>query len=343
MGKKLVTQKDKQNDKLEFIGIIIGILGLIIAIIALFPAFKSEPEPVYIVTITPEIRGEAPINLTEKPISDETHVELTKSAPTETTIDPTKDDLTDESILTIPTPSSKITLLEDNEVYETIWHNNQSWSRKIPIVSVNGMLQQDLSGIWTRQFPSRDFLIEEKIQAVSDYVINNIIFRNIWIDNQEWTMTAPINDDQIRWELSSGWGISLLSPQQLPGTGDIQAVGDLSTGRILHRSIWRGNQGWSTTVSIINGNVNWEEAEWIGPVSLDALPGRGELQATSDAVLINSIRQTYWRDNEEWYRIVPIVNGKIQWGSNYTWYGPIMLEELVGENDLQAFSDTDLR
>lgn len=122
------------------------------------------------------------------------------------------------------------------------------------------------------------------------------------------------------------------------GSTDLNIAGASSSQ--LYESVWRNNQGWTRTVSVVNGAIQWGSAgAWSGPITLSGLPGSGDMQTQVNYRIGNGFIQAIWRSNQGWMRTVPIVNDVIQWGQAPAWGGPLSLSGLPGTGDLQTQGD----
>jgi len=104
----------------------------------------------------------------------------------------------------------------------------------------------------------------------------------------------------------------------LPGSGSIQAQSGFiySNGTKLKQAIWRGDQGFSIIVPVINGEPNWTSAgPWSAPIDISIFPGSGSIQAQSGFIFGNGTKlmQSFWRGDKGYWQIVPIVNGEADW------------------------------
>ena len=174
------------------------------------------------------------------------------------------------------------------------------------------------------------------MQSESNFIVGNILWQAYWRGNEGWSRTVPIVNNNIDWSSASGWA-GPIPIAALPGSGSMQSQGNFVMGNTLWQAFWRGNEGWSRTVPIVNGVVQWGSASgWSGPIPIAALPGSGSMQGQSNFVMGNTLWQAFWRGNEGWSRTVPIVNGVVQWGSASGWSGPIPIAALPGNGSFQA-------
>ena len=129
----------------------------------------------------------------------------------------------------------------------------------------------------------------------------------------------------------------------LPGSGSIQAQSGFifGNGTKLKQAIWRGDQGFSIIVPVINGEPNWTSAgPWSAPIDISIFPGSGSIQAQSGFIFGNGTKlmQSFWRGDKGYWRIVPIANGEPNWTSAGPWSAPIDISILPGSGSIQAQS-----
>lgn len=168
------------------------------------------------------------------------------------------------------------------------------------------------------------------------------LIQGFWRGNQGWSRTVPIVGGVIQWSSASAWS-GPIPLSALPGSGSIQSqTGFLSPDETeLIQGFWRGNQGWSRTVPVINDSVSWSNASaWSGPMSISALPGSGNIMAQASFLLPNSgkLLQRFWRGNQCYWRVVPVSNGKVDWSHASAWFGPISISTLPGSGDMQSLA-----
>ncbi|MCL4872301.1 MAG: hypothetical protein KJ063_25350, partial [Anaerolineae bacterium] len=161
----------------------------------------------------------------------------------------------------------------------------------------------------------------------------------IWRNNQGWTRMVPVVSGQPDWNNASAWS-GPTGTGTLPGSGNVEVLAGYVVGNTLHQALWRGNQGWSRTVPIVNGAVNWGGAStWSGPVAASTLPGSGTVQSLGGYRLGNTLYQSMWRGNQGWAREVPIVNNQPVWGSATAWSGPVDISNLPGAGTMNSQAD----
>ncbi|MCB0047707.1 MAG: hypothetical protein KDD92_19955 [Caldilineaceae bacterium] len=159
----------------------------------------------------------------------------------------------------------------------------------------------------------------------------------IWRGNNGWGRSVAVEmDGSIQWGIADNWDW-LGNTDSLPGSGTLQSQVNYRIGNNLVQGIWRGNQGWTRNVPIVNDVIQWNQAPgWSGPIGISGLPGSGDMQAHGDYAVGNTLVQGVWRNNQGWTRNVPIVNGSVQWNQAGNWGGPIGISGLPGSGDMQA-------
>lgn len=144
----------------------------------------------------------------------------------------------------------------------------------------------------------------------------------------------------IQWWNAGSWSAPL-SLSNLPGSGSVQSQTDFVTpdNTWLIQGIWRGDQGWSRNVPVVNGVIMWSSAgSWSGPITLSSLPGSGSVQAQNEFFLPNSNKlfQRFWRNNQCYWRVVPRSGSQVDWSNASAWYGPIPGSSVPGSGNVQA-------
>ncbi|MCL4872302.1 MAG: hypothetical protein KJ063_25355, partial [Anaerolineae bacterium] len=170
-------------------------------------------------------------------------------------------------------------------------------------------------------------------------ITGNRVEQAIWRNNQGWTRMVPVVNGQPDWNNASAWSGST-GTGTLPGSGNVEVLAGYVVGNTLHQALWRGNQGWSRTVPIVNGAVNWGGAStWSGPVSASTLPGSGTVQSLGGYKLGNTLYQSMWRGDQGWTREVPIVSNQPDWNNASVWSGPVNISNLPGSGSVNSQAD----
>lgn len=178
------------------------------------------------------------------------------------------------------------------------------------------------------------------LQAQDDYVIGSSIAQDIWRGGQAWSRTIPLTGDVPDWGNASSWS-GPYSTSGLPGSGDIQLLGNFVVGTTLYQEFWRGNLGYRRTVPIVGGVVQWGSAgSWSSAIALSTFPGSGTIQTLDFSLIDNVVSQNIWRGNQGWTRTIPLdSNGAPNWGAASSWAGPWSVSALPGSGDMQSASD----
>lgn len=168
------------------------------------------------------------------------------------------------------------------------------------------------------------------------------VYQAQWRGDQAWSMNVAIIDNTPQLGSPSppvGSGGPNLS--YLPGSGALQTESYPVIGSTLNHYLWRGNQGWSRSMPIVYGQVQWSNASaWSGPYNVNVLPGSGDMQTQSDYVIGGHLWQTHWRGNGGWYRTVPIVNGTPDWSHPNPWnQSPLNLGQIACSEAIVAQTD----
>jgi len=127
----------------------------------------------------------------------------------------------------------------------------------------------------------------------------------------------------------------------LPGSGSMQALGGfvMPSGQLLE-TFWRNDQGWYRIVPLLtDGTPDWSNASaWDGPEDVAALPGSGSMQAVSGFMMPSGqLFESFWRGDQRWYCIVPILpGGTPDWSSATAWSGPTDLSSFPGSGSMQG-------
>ncbi len=232
-------------------------------------------------------------------------------------------------------PSSLV--LGDRRVKQGFHVNNNGYSREIAVVG-NDTQWENGSGTWRGPYSINALPGSGDIQASAGYVICNRLRQGIWRNNEAYSRSAPIENGQPNWRKATSWGgpYHIDRNVKLPGSGDIQTLATYVIGNTVYQGIWRGNQGFTRQAPIKNCAPDWRNATaWKGPLSINNLPGSGELQSISSHVVDDILYQEIWRGNQGYRRNVPIINGQRKW-QDAPWSRPISKSEYPGSGDIQA-------
>lgn len=168
------------------------------------------------------------------------------------------------------------------------------------------------------------------------FVRRDTLYQSLWRGNQGWSNSVAIINNLPQWGTGTGW-LGTTSLDYLPGSGALQTQTYFVIGNTLWQGMWRGNQGWSRTIPLHNGQIRWGSASsWSGPAPISGLPGSGTLQTQSEFVVCNTLWQALWRGNQGWARTIPIQGGQPVWGSASAWTGPISISGLPGSGNMET-------
>ena len=146
------------------------------------------------------------------------------------------------------------------------------------------------------------------IDAVK-FVKRDTLYQDLWRGDQVWSRNVPIINGAPQWGSSSVW-VGPGSVGYMPGSGTLQTETYFVINNTLWHGSWRGNQGWSRTIPMINGQIQWASASnWSGPFAISSLPGSGDMQTQTSYVVGNTLWQGFWRGNQGWSRTVPFFHG----------------------------------
>lgn len=220
-------------------------------------------------------------------------------------------------------------------LFESAWRGNWGWSRTVAI-DASGAIQWASAGAWTGPISIGGLPGSGDMQSEVNYRVGDNLVQGVWRSNQGWTRNIPIVNGVIQWASAPAWS-GPISINGLPGSGDMQAHGDYAVGNTLIQAVWRSNQGWSRNAPIVNGVVQWGQAgSWSGPLSISTLSGSGDMQAQDNYVIGNTYWQIIWRNNTQWTRSAPIINGVVRFDLATLWSNTTSQENLPGSGNVQA-------
>ncbi len=219
-------------------------------------------------------------------------------------------------------------------LHQSYWRGGKGRSRKVPIVG--GRILWDQASPWSQPITTAKLPGKGPLQSLSSYWHGGALHQSIWRGNQGWYRTVPAENGAVDWKRASAWKRSV-QVSALPGHGDMQNNADYIVGNTLYQGYWRSNQGWSRTVPIRNGKVDWQAAsEWSGPLDAAKLPGAGDMRSLDSLVIGDTLHQAFWRGSQGWSRTVPVRNGAPEWGNASKWSGPLAPNAVPGKGALQA-------
>lgn len=184
------------------------------------------------------------------------------------------------------------------------------------------------------------------MQSLDDIVIGNTLTQGIWHSDLGFVRTVPMVNGSPNWGNASAW-YGPLAITSLPGSGHMQASNSFVIGTVakpqLMQGIWRGDQGFSRIIPIVNGNPDWScntgACAWSGPLSLTNIPGSGSMQSLDDIVIGGNLTQGIWRGGQGWVRTLPMVSGIPDWSCTTgacAWSGPLDINLFPGSGHMQA-------
>jgi hypothetical protein len=218
---------------------------------------------------------------------------------------------------------------------ESLWRGGIGYGRTVSIV--HEAIQWGTNPQWSSPPTGLSSLPGSgTVQTLVNYRVGNVLVQGVWRSNQGWSREVPIVNNVVQWGSAPSW-TGPIGIGGLPGSGDIQAHGDYAAGNYVIQSIWRSNQGWSRNVPIIGGVPQWGQAgSWSGPISINTLPGAGDIQAQDNYVVSNTYWQIIWRSNVQYTRYAPIINGSVDFGAASNWLITTAQENLPGSGSVQA-------
>src|SRR5262249_25593028 len=146
------------------------------------------------------------------------------------------------------------------------------------------------------------------LQTQGDFLFGETLTQGIWRGNEGFVRTVPVHNGVPSWGNATLWNGPILIAG-FPGAGDMQADSNFIVGSTLRQSFWRGNQGYSPAVPLVEGAPQWKSASaWSPTTCIGALPGSGQLQTVDEFVFGATVRQAVWRGNLGYVRTVPIEN-----------------------------------
>ena len=165
---------------------------------------------------------------------------------------------------------------------------------------------------------------------------HDTLLQSYWRGAEGLERTVPVTASDPDWLDASAWD-DPISASALPGSGYMQALTNYILGNTLYQSFWRGNQGWSRTVPVIDGTIQWQGATaFTGPTQISALPGSGPMRGAANYIHGSTLYQDFWRGQQGWSRTVPINGNLVEWGEASEWTGPYAASALPGSGTVQA-------
>ena len=80
---------------------------------------------------------------------------------------------------------------------------------------------------------------------------------------------------------------------------------------------------------------------WSSPIAVSTLPGSGVPQGQTEVIYPNNTQllQSFYRGDQGFWRIVPVVSGEPVWANAGAWSAPIAVSTLPGSGSIQTRSD----
>ena len=180
-------------------------------------------------------------------------------------------------------------------------------------------------------------------QAEVIYPNNTQLLQSFYRGDQGYWRIVPVVNGNPVWASAGAWSAPI-SVSTLPGSGTIQTRSDfiIGNGANLIQALWRGDKGFWRIVPVVNGNPVWARAgAWSAPIPISTLPGSGSIQTQAEVIYPNNTQllQSFYRGDQGYWRIVPVVNGNPVWASAGAWSAPISVSTLPGSGTIQTRSD----
>jgi hypothetical protein len=221
---------------------------------------------------------------------------------------------------------------------QLFWRGSAGYSRQVAIV--NGTPDFNQAQSWTTPPSSGGNPGSGDVQAWASVVINTTLHQEMWQGNTRWRRTVPITGGIEQWTGATAWVSGLGNFGTQPGSGDTQANNAYRICNTLYQGYWRGDQGFSRTIPIVNNLPDWNNVgSWQGPVTLNSLgAGTGSLQALSIYPISSTqMRQGIWRNNYGYSRTIPIVSCALDWNNATAWSAAVPIGNLgIGSGDMRA-------
>ncbi len=211
---------------------------------------------------------------------------------------------------------------------QLLWRGGQQWYRVVP--SSGGVIQWHLARPWVN-FQKHIVPGPGKVQAASFYILGNRSAFSVWIDNKRWVRLFPLRNELIDATNPVDPWIGAGTLANYPGRGDIQAEATQRVGSFLYQFIWRDNAEWYRKIPLLRASATVEEVEWtksgawVGPNPPVVEPNVQRVQAMDAYFMGNKLYLTVWRADRRYVRVVPFINGELQWEATEPIIGPNIL------------------
>jgi hypothetical protein len=179
------------------------------------------------------------------------------------------------------------------------------------------------------------------MRGASNFILGNVLYQSSWRAGVGYSRTIQISNGRLDLTNISNWSAPI-SDSGLPGSGQVQAVGNAVYQNNLVQVVWRSNIGYSRTVPYSGSTVDWKAASAWQSATLTNYPGLGDIQSYS---LVNNtdggILEAYWRGNLGYSRVIP---SGVQFGLctslvSCSVSGPISISGLPGSGDIESQAD----
>lgn len=221
---------------------------------------------------------------------------------------------------------------------QSFWRADNGYIREVP-VSGDGTILWSLAAAWEGPLDITTLPGTGAIEAQDNLLLDTQLFQSYWRNGEGYVRYVPITNGRVNWAAAEPWQ-GPLDISDLPGTGAVQAQDNIATADTLYQSLWRDDEGWFREVPIVNGHVQWNNADaWELTAYSWQLPGTGSIQAQSNTINGDTLFQSIWRSNSNYVREIPIVNGAIQWGEAVEWFGPIQDSLYPGSGEIYSWDN----
>ena len=221
-------------------------------------------------------------------------------------------------------PTQNISVQVVPSLNQTLWRGNQAWTRNVLII--NGSIDWTTASTWSGPIGLTGIPGSGALRTWTNFRVGNTMIQGYWRGDAEAaqegrTRSVPITNGVIAWGSAGPWSNPAISISGLPGSGNMQAQSEFVVGNTAWQTFWRVNKGWSRTAPVVNGVIQWSSATAWPQTGIDisALDGSGDMQATENYVIGNTLWQKYWRSNVERTRSTPIVNSVPQFNQASAW------------------------
>ena len=168
-------------------------------------------------------------------------------------------------------------------LHQGFWRNGKGYYRTVPIVGARVIWSE--AGPWGGPMLLDALPGSGDIRSQDGFVLGGVLHQGFWRGDEGYTRTVPTVGDDVIWGEASAWS-GPIQLAGLPGRGPIESQNGFILGDSLQQGFWRGGEGYTRRVPIRGDAVIWSEAgAWAGPLSVDILPGTGEVRSQSGYIL----------------------------------------------------------